>query len=242
MKYRHLLLVKLLLILTVTVTTAFRYQKENDNIVSYIADPQTQDIRFYWKDDKGELFRSIGRLKQNLEQQQRQLIFAMNGGMYLTDNTPLGLFIENGKEIKELNRRTGGGNFYMEPNGVLYITQAKKAVICATSVYKNNGDIVFATQSGPMLLINGNYHPSFKKGSANLHIRNGAGILPDGRIVFAISKVPMNFYDFATWFKEQGCVNALYLDGFVSRAYIPTQKWEQTDGDFGVIIGVSKAK
>jgi len=30
----------------------------------------------------------------------------------------------------------------------------------------------------------------------------------------------------------------LYLDGFVSRTYLPSQNWEQLDGGFGVIIGV----
>lgn len=233
------LLLTILLLLSFTVISGFN-KAENDKILSYIADPKTEDIRFYWKDDQGTLLRSIGGLRQYVERQNRQLVFATNGGMYMTDNTPLGLFIENGKEIKKLNRHTGDGNFYMEPNGVLYLTNANKAVICATSVYKNNGDIVFATQSGPMLIVNGNYHPAFKKGSANLNIRSGAGILPDGRILFAISREPINFYDFATYFKEQGCMNALYLDGFVSRAYIPNQDWEQLDGDFGVIIGVSK--
>ena len=54
-----------------------------------------------------------------------------------------------------------------------------------------------------------------------------------------MSKVPINFYDFATFFKDQGCSNALYLDGFVSRTYLPEKKWEQTNGNFGVIIGLA---
>jgi uncharacterized protein YigE (DUF2233 family) len=29
----------------------------------------------------------------------------------------------------------------------------------------------------------------------------------------------------------------LYLDGFVSRMYLPAENWLQTDGDFGVMIG-----
>jgi uncharacterized protein YigE (DUF2233 family) len=55
-----------------------------------------------------------------------------------------------------------------------------------------------------------------------------------------MSKKAINFYDFAKHFQELGCRNALYLDGFVSRAYLPEQNWIQTTGDLGVIIGVTE--
>jgi uncharacterized protein YigE (DUF2233 family) len=54
-----------------------------------------------------------------------------------------------------------------------------------------------------------------------------------------MSKEEINFYDFAAYFQHMGCKNALYLDGLVSRTYLPDQKWVQTDGNFGVIIGVT---
>jgi len=228
--------------LALLAISAFKPVDKNEQMVSYIADPQKQDIRFYWKDDNGHILKSIAALKQHVETHNRKLVFAMNGGMYQTDNSPLGLFIQDGKLLHPLNTRTGTGNFYMMPNGVLYITKDKKAGICRTEDFKNTGNIRFATQSGPMLLIDGQLHPAFKKGSANLHIRNGVGLLPDGRLLFAISKEPINFYDMADYFKKHGCQNALYLDGFVSRAYIPVENWMQTDGDFGVMIGVTTAK
>jgi uncharacterized protein YigE (DUF2233 family) len=90
-------------------------------------------------------------------------------------------------------------------------------------------------------MIDGQIQPAFKEGSANLNIRNGVGILPDGRIIFAMSKSGINFYDFAQYFKSLGCKNALYLDGLVSRAYLPEKNWAQTDGNFGVIIAVIKS-
>jgi uncharacterized protein YigE (DUF2233 family) len=90
-----------------------------------------------------------------------------------------------------------------------------------------------------MLLINNVIHPAFKDGSTNVNIRNGVGILPNGNIVFAMSKEAINFYEFAKYFKSLGCQNALYLDGFVSKTYLPEKKWIQTDGDFGVIIAVT---
>ena len=75
-----------------------------------------------------------------------------------------------------------------------------------------------------------------------MNIRNGVGILPNNNVVFAISKTEINFYDFAEYFQQLGCKNALYLDGFVSRMYLPEKNWTQTDGNFGVLIGVTKKK
>jgi len=61
-------------------------------------------------------------------------------------------------------------------------------------------------------------------------------------LVFAMSKKTINFYDFASFFKIQGCKNALYLDGFVSRTYLPSKNWIQMDGNFGVIIAETRKK
>ena len=91
-----------------------------------------------------------------------------------------------------------------------------------------------------MLVHDGQINVKLTKGSKNLNIRNGVGKLPNGNLLFAISKERINFYDFATYFKDNGCENALYLDGFVSRAYCPAQDWVQMGGKFGVIIGVTR--
>ena len=210
-----------------------------DNIISYTADPATQEIRLYWKDEKGQVLGSIQRLKDHLSRKQQKLLFATNGGMYKMDNSPVGLFIQDRKIVSPLNTSSGRGNFFLMPNGVFYITTANKAVICPTSDFKKSDRIKLATQSGPMLLINGAIHPAFKEGSENLNVRNGVGILPGNKLLFAMSKEPINFYDFAAYFKSMGCLNALYLDGFVSRTYLPEKNWVQTDGDFGVMIGIT---
>lgn len=207
-------------------------------IISYTVNPKTQELRLFWKDDKGEILKSIQSLNNYASGKSLLLKFAMNGGMYKRDHSPQGLFILSQELITPLNTHSGSGNFYLKPNGVFYLTDDKRPVVCKTSDFVDNGKIAYATQSGPMLLINGEIHPAFKKGSANLNIRNGVGILPDNRVVFAISKSEINFYDFALFFKNIGCKNALYLDGFVSRMYLPEKNWKQTDGDFGVMIGV----
>lgn len=211
---------------------------EDDRFISYVADAKKQAIKLYWRDDKQELFKSIGKLKTWLDERHQTLVFAMNGGMYKEDRSPLGLFVENEKKITGLNTSNGYGNFYLEPNGVFYLTTDNVPGICSTGGYKDLPKIKYATQSGPMLVIDGQIHPAFKEGSANLNIRNGVGIFPDNKVVFALSKEPVNFYDFALYFKRLGCKQALYLDGFVSRMYLPSKDWVQTDGDFGVIVGV----
>lgn len=213
-----------------------------ETILSYIADPQKQDIQLYWKDDSSRIIGSLGRLNEYLGTKNQQLLFATNGGMYQVDQFPVGLFIQQGKTIRPINRATGEGNFYLQPNGIFYITNDKKAVICTTGDYIPQAGIAFATQSGPMLLVHGKINTIFKEGSANLNIRNGVGLMPGNKLLFAMSKEPVNFYDFASYFKQQGCTEALYLDGFVSRAWLPEQSWTQTDGNFGVLIGVTRSR
>ena len=89
-----------------------------------------------------------------------------------------------------------------------------------------------------MLVSKGAINSKFTKGSANIHIRNGVGILPNGNIILGISEQKINLYDFAFFFKEKGCKNALYLDGFVSKMYLPAKNWNDLGGKFGVMIAV----
>ncbi len=204
----------------------------------FIVDPKTANIEFYWKNTDNEIFKSINNLKSNTDKNGKHLRFAMNGGMYEADNKPLGLFITDGKIVTELNTRNAEGNFYLEPNGVFYITADRQAAVVTTENFQNNGQIKFATQSGPILLVDGNINPLFTQKSDNLYVRNGVCVLADGKIIFSISRLKVNFYDFAAHFQSLGCQNALYLDGFVSKMYLPEQNLNDLDGDFGVIIGI----
>ena len=244
MNRNRIFILTTLFILATAVIFVFaqRQKSVDDRFVSYIVDTKRQDIKLYWKNEKQENFKSILNLKNWLDKHHKQLLFAMNAGMYKQDNSPQGLFIENQKSISLLDTTNGNGNFYLKPNGVFYITVDNLPAICTTTNFIDNGKVKYATQSGPMLVIDGQIHSAFKKGSTNLNIRNGVGILPDNTIIFAMSKMEINFYDLADYFKKMGCNNALYLDGLVSRTYLPKENWTQTDGNFGVIIGVTTNK
>lgn len=239
------MMINKIIILILIISISFFAQTEKTNIederfITFTVDPNKQNLEFYWKNEKDENFKNVENLKLWLKKKRKKLLFGTNGGMYRKDNSPQGLYIQNGNKKMEIDTTKGNGNFYLKPNGVFYISFNKKPNICITEKFIENKNINFATQSGPMLVIDGNIHFAFQKNSVNLNIRNGVGILPNNQIIFAMSKKEINFYEFAEYFKELGCKNALYLDGFVSRTYLPEKKWIQTDGNFGVIIGVSK--
>lgn len=235
----------LFILVVTTAACQTKSQEETNSIVDqpnhllvHVVDLNKTDLAFFYQNDSGVNFKNHEILKTELEKQNKKLVFAVNGGMYNRDHTPQGLYIEKGKQIAPLDTQAAGyGNFYLQPNGIFYITKDKEVHVVETKKFKFTEEIQYATQSGPMLLIDGKVHPKFKEGSSNLHIRNGVGILPDGRVLFVMSKEKINFFDLATYFQNQGCQNALYLDGFVSRTYLPSQNWKQTDGNFGVIIG-----
>lgn len=207
-----------------------------DSFVSIDASPAA--VCLFWKDSAGRLLGSLGAVQRLVEARGERLRFATNGGMYTETGGPLGLFISEGKALHRLNRDTGYGNFYLRPNGVFFITKKGEAGVCRTPDFLAKKGVRWATQSGPMLLIDGRVHPAFKAGSQNVNIRNGVGILPDGKVLLGISTVPVSLWDFAGFFRQRGCRNALYLDGAVSRAFFPDGRLNDTGGAFGVMIGV----
>ncbi len=206
----------------------------------YIAHPRKDSIEFFWKDRDGEPFMSFDAVRRWLRARNRRLVFATNGGIFEWGLRPLGLYIERHQLKVKPNYRKGRGNFYLQPNGVFYIGR-RAGVMTMRAYRKFRPDARFATQSGPMLVLNGRIHPVFRRRSDSRYIRNGVGIDRHGRIVFAISNRPVNFYTFASLFKHRlKCINALYLDGNISRMYLPQKKRHDLGGSFAVIIAVSR--
>lgn len=236
--------IKFLIIIGFLIAVLFAFKNFNDHILFHVIDLKKQNLKFYLKNDKGENFGDFKKLQTWLDEEKNEnIIFAMNGGMYKKDGLPQGLYIENGVTVALLDTlREGYGNFYLQPNGVFYITENNEGIVCSTEEFSDES-VKYATQSGPLLLVNGEINSKFRKGSKNLNIRNGVGILPGGEILLAMSKDKINFYDFADYFKTKGWQNALYFDGFVSKTYLPKKNWVSSYNDnFGVIIAETEKK
>jgi len=202
-------------------------------------------LRLFWRDGAGRDYRSFGRVKEAVEAGGARLLFATNAGMYHPDRRPVGLYIEEGVEKRPLEAGGGRGNFYMRPNGVFYV-DARGAGVMETARFarlaRSGLTPRIATQSGPLLLEKGRMHPRFFKDSPYRKLRSGVGVRASGEIVFAISRSPVNFHDFAVFFRDAlGCPDALYLDGTISDVYIPAlgpaYGRQGLGGDFGPILG-----
>ena len=118
-------------------------------------------------------------------------------------------------------------------------------MIETTRFLSQNPDCKSATQSGPMLVIDGKLHPRFLKHSTSRYVRNGVGTSADGtQAIFAISNNTINFYDFALFFRDHLKLrNALYLDGNISRMRAPSLSRNDLGfGALGPIIGVVTEK
>ena len=204
-------------------------------------DPAKDTIRLYGARTLDTAGATYDQLNTHLLRNGQHVSFAMNGGMYHHDYGPVGLLVEHGRETGALNHDDAFGNFFMKPNGVFWIGDGKAGVMETEAFAKAGLSPVAATQSGPMLVIDGRIHPRFLPDATSLQIRNGVGILPDGRVAFAISDVPVRFHDFATLFRDRlQCRNALFLDGSISSLYSPEIRRHDRDAVMGTVIAVVK--
>ena len=198
------------------------------------------DLQLYWKQPGGSRFGTFDALANNLRADGKQLLFAANAGIFNPDFTPCGLHVEKGLEHVQLNLGNGDGNFYMKPNGIFLIDAAGAHIIDSTTYRGTTPDVRLATQSGPLLVINGMINSAFKAHSTNRYIRSGVGVSSTHRVRFAISLEPVTFFEFASLFRDKlGCPNALYLDGVISRFYLPPSETGTGGGEFAGILGAT---
>jgi uncharacterized protein YigE (DUF2233 family) len=205
-------------------------------------DAGSDDIRLFLRDETGMPFGQFERLANHVAAEGGSLVFAMNAGMYHDDRRPVGLYVEEGEAQMGLVRSAGPGNFGMLPNGVFWI-DGKRAGVTESLAYADifeDGPPRFATQSGPMLVIRGALHPGLNPDGTSLRRRNGVGVSADGQQVhFVISDVPVNFHSFARMFRDGlATPDALYLDGAISKVYVPALERNETGLDMGPIVGV----
>jgi uncharacterized protein YigE (DUF2233 family) len=212
---------------------------KGDEYTICTVDPKKSTIRIHDLDPTGRPYKTFTAVADKLRSDGIFMRIAMNGGMYRPDFSPVGLYVENGIEKQKLNTNPGWGNFHLLPNGVFYLLPGEAGVMEAKAFAASAIKPLFATQSGPMLVIDSNIHPKFDPHSDSLKKRNGIGVSADGEVVFAVSEGNVRFHDLATLFRDDlGCRNALFLDGTISALYVP--EWHRSDDAYplGPIISV----
>lgn len=199
---------------------------EGQNYRYVQVDLKHEQLNLFWRNPQsGQPFGSIDALRLWGEARHERLLFAANAGIYDQNFAPLGLHVENGKTLVPLNLAHGNpasGNFSLLPNGVFAIYPDGHAAVHSSTAFKaDDKPVQWATQSGPMLLIDGRLNEQFVDDSASLKWRSGVCARTPTDVVFAVSEAPVNFHTFARLFRDQfGCRDALYLDGSISQLYV----------------------
>ncbi len=228
------------ILLTLFVLAASLACEASDRTFTAVrVDTASEDLQVFWGDERGQPFRGFAPLSDWLRGKGKNLMFAMNAGMYHADFSPVGLLVLEGKQVSPINTSSGNGNFFLRPNGVFLLSSSGPMVV-ETGEYPGLATGVrFATQSGPLLLKNGVIHPSFDVASASRRIRNGVGV--SGRFAFfVISERPVTFHEMAVFFRDAlHCKDALYFDGEVSSLYSVDLRRSDLRADLGPIVGVT---
>jgi len=170
----------------------------------------------------------------------------MNAGIFEEGGIPAGLVAIEGKCLRPLNTADGNGNFFLKPNGVFYVESGLARVVSTPEYAARKPSPRIAIQSGPLLLQNGRIHPAFRPASLHRLHRNGVGIKKDGSVLFVItefgqSRFP-NLYEFADFFRSQGCADALFLDGDLSQMIVNPKTSILPGNHFGAIFAVTEPK
>ena len=187
--------------------------------------------------------RRLAELEASLGPRANRVAFAMNAGMYDEEGRPIGLAIVDGKQKRAINRRKGGGNFHLMPNGVFQVHEDGRSEVVTSEKWKPAPSIWLATQSGPMLVIDGKLHPAFDRDGASRHIRNGVGIGPRGEPLFVISDDAVSLGKFARFYRDRlKARNALFFDGAVSALWDPANGRRDLTKPLGPMVVVYRER
>ena len=204
------------------------------------ADASKEQLRLFLRDERGTVYGNFSSIDAALESEGKKLAFATNAGMYHADRSPVGMYIEDQQQQMRLIPNAGPGNFGLLPNGVFCIRK-DRADVYESLKYRDSGvDCTHATQSGPMLVIDGELHPRFLVDSTSYYVRNGVGSSADGkRVVFAISRNAVTFHQFGRLFRDHlKLPSALYFDGNISRLHAPEIGRSDNGFMMGPVVGV----
>lgn len=220
------------------VTCSNEVHEGNRYTVCHV-DAAEADMRLFLRNSEGQIYGQFDAIEAELPE-GKALSFAINGGMYHPDRRPVGFYVENGVQAQRLYPNAGPGNFGLVPNGVFCIRDGRADVIESKRFEAAATQCAYATQSGPMLVIDGELHPKFLASSSSKLIRNGVGTSSDGkRAVFVKAENSVNFHEFSRYFRDVLQLDqALFLDGKVSRLHAPGIGRSDPGFWLGPIIGV----
>jgi uncharacterized protein YigE (DUF2233 family) len=210
---------------------------EGVSLTHCIADPARHAISTALAPASGERAGTIAGWAEG--RQTDSIVFVVNGGMYGDDLRPVGYFVEGSERLAEIDRSEASGNFYMKPNGVFFGSSGEWRVLETETFVRTIGTRPeFGTQSGPMLVVEGEMHPRFQENGPSRAVRNGVGVDAQGRAHFVISDEALSFGQLARFYRDELEVpNALYLDGNVSSLWNPASG-RQDGGRVGPLIVV----
>ena len=182
-------------------------------------------ISSVWKDKAGTPLMTFENARKQLRESDIEPLFMTNAGIFTPSVAPGGLYVESGEVRVPINRRNGEGNFHLKPNGIFYIDSAGAHVEDTDRVTDEmTKTMQVATQSGPLLLRDGEIHEKFQIESENKKLRSGVGVVSSTEIYFVLSHGNVNFHHLARFFRDElKCGDALYLDGEISRFYLQNE-------------------
>lgn len=199
------------------------------------------ELKLVWDDGQGRALRGFEAVAASGTVDPGRVRFAMNAGMFDVAGAPIGLFVANTQARHPINQQTGTGNFYLQPNGVFFVDERNHSYLLPTADFASSGlSPVWATQSGPMLVIDGALNKNFDSDGSSKNIRNGVGLRSLALSYFVISEDPVSFGKFARFFRDLlKCENALYLDGAVSSLWVPAASRRDDNYALGPMVVVS---
>jgi uncharacterized protein YigE (DUF2233 family) len=218
-----------------------RVSFESSLFTHCIAKPGKHSISTKITGKNGVIYRGFISLSKDIN--KSKVAFAFNGGMYDAGSNPIGYYAENGQRLQKLNRRSGSGNFHLLPNGVFFGDKNGNWQVMTSDDFANTVTQRpnFGTQSGPMLLINGQFHPKISADGDSLKIRNAVGVDINGNAHFVISEAPVSFGRITRMLRDKAKTpNALFLDGTVSGLWHPASGRMDSLYPLGPLIVVTK--
>lgn len=216
-----------------------RVSRDGNGFIVCQADLARERVEVAYAGADGQRLGGFEALRRDYARQGLALVFAMNAGIFHPDFRAVGLLVVDGRTLAPINRGSGYGNFFMQPNGV-FMVDADGARVIPTHEFRNHAPR-FATQSGPLLVDRGMIPDTiaFRAGSTSRTVRNGVCAPAPQRAAFVISEGKVNFHEFARFFRDElHCTDALFLDGTISSLYAPALRRADDHAALGPMIAV----